>query len=56
MLVCRNDYLIHVAAPTPDALRDFVVAHLSTHPAVAHAETSLVFEHVPGTATTSQRP
>jgi DNA-binding Lrp family transcriptional regulator len=44
----RNDYLLHVAAPSSDALRDFVVEHLSSHPAVAHAETSLVFEHVPG--------
>ena len=46
----RNDYLMHVAARSPDALRDFVVEHLSSHPAVAHAETSLVFEHLPGTS------
>lgn len=46
----RNDYLLHVAAQSPDALRDFVVEHLSSHPAVAHAETSLVFEHLPGTS------
>lgn len=45
----RNDYLIHVAAPSPDALREFVVEHLTSHPGIAHAETSLVFEHLPGT-------
>lgn len=45
----RTDYLIHVAARTPDALRDFVLEYLTSHPAVGHAETSLVFEHVPGT-------
>ncbi len=46
----RNDYLMHVAAESPNALRDFVVEHLTSHPAIAHAETSLVFEHLPGTS------
>jgi DNA-binding Lrp family transcriptional regulator len=46
----RNDYLLHVAAPSADALRSLVLDHLTTHPAVAHAETSLVFEHIPGAA------
>ncbi|WP_328989889.1 Lrp/AsnC family transcriptional regulator [Kribbella sp. NBC_01245] len=44
-----NDYLLHVAAESPDALRDFVLDHLTADPAVVHAETSLIFEHVPGT-------
>jgi DNA-binding Lrp family transcriptional regulator len=41
-----DDFLMHVAAPTSDALRDFVLDHLTTDPAVRHAETSLIFEHV----------
>lgn len=44
----RDDYLLHVAARSPGALRDFVLERLTTHPAVAHAETSLVFEHIRG--------
>ncbi|MFF0265890.1 Lrp/AsnC family transcriptional regulator [Kribbella sp. NPDC004536] len=43
-----NDYLLHVAATTPDALREFVLDHLTADPAVSHAETSLIFEHVRG--------
>lgn len=45
-----NDYLLHVAATSPDALREFVLDHLTADPAVVHAETSLIFEHVRGTA------
>ncbi|HEY3512843.1 MULTISPECIES: Lrp/AsnC family transcriptional regulator [Kribbella] len=41
-----NDYLLHVSASTPDALREFVLDHLTADPAVTHAETSLIFEHV----------
>lgn len=43
-----NDYLLHVAAASPDALREFVLDHLTADPAVIHAETSLIFEHVRG--------
>ena len=43
-----TDYLLHVALPSTDALRDFVLQHLTGHPAVGHAETSLIFEHVRG--------
>lgn len=43
-----TDYLLHVAVPDARALRDFVVERLTTHPAVAHTETSLVFEHALG--------
>ena len=39
------DYLIWVAAADMQNLREFVVDHLATHPAVAHAETSLIYEH-----------
>lgn len=44
-----NDYLLHVAAASPDALREFVLDYLTADPAVVHAETSLIFEHVRGT-------
>ncbi len=40
-----TDYLVWVAASDPQQLREFVVDHLATHPAVAHAETSLIYEH-----------
>jgi DNA-binding Lrp family transcriptional regulator len=40
-----TDYLVWVAAPDAQGLREFVVDHLATHPSVAHAETSLIYEH-----------
>jgi DNA-binding Lrp family transcriptional regulator len=40
-----NDYLIWVAAADAQDLREFVVDHLTTHQAVSHAETSLIYEH-----------
>ncbi len=40
-----NDYLLHVAAESAHALRDFVVDSLATRPGVAHAETSLIFDY-----------
>src|SRR5215211_7659675 len=43
-----NDYLLHVTAASPDELREFVLDHLTADPAVVHAETSLIFEHVRG--------
>jgi len=43
-----NDYLVWVAASDAQDLREFVVDHLATHPAVAHAETSLIYEHKRG--------
>lgn len=45
-----TDYLVHVAATSTDALRDFVLDHLTGRPGVAHVETSLVFDRVRGTA------
>lgn len=41
-----NDYLVHVAVPDTDALREFLLDHVTSQPGVAHAETSLIFEHV----------
>nr|WP_245563453.1 Lrp/AsnC family transcriptional regulator [Longispora albida] len=44
----QTDYLLHVAVPGAESLRDFVLDHLLTRPEVAHAETSLIFEHIRG--------
>lgn len=43
-----NDYLLHVVAESPHALRDFVVDAITTQAAVMHAETSLIFEYLRG--------
>lgn len=43
-----DDYLIHVAVASAEALRDFVLDFLTTDPVVAHTETTLVFEHRDG--------
>ncbi len=45
-----NDYLLHVAAASPTALRDFVADSITTQSAVLHAETSLIFEYLRGQA------
>jgi DNA-binding Lrp family transcriptional regulator len=45
-----NDFQIHLAAKSPDDLRDFVVQNLSASRDVATTETSLIFEHIAGTA------
>lgn len=45
-----NDYLVHVAARSTSELRDFVLDHLTGRPDVAHAETSIVFDHARGHA------
>lgn len=43
-----DDFLLHVAARNSIELRDFVLEHLASHPAVANTETNLIFEHVVG--------
>src|SRR3954465_13823488 len=44
-LAGATDYLVWLPAADAQDLREFVVDHLATHPAVAHAETSLIYEH-----------
>ncbi|MGE0249307.1 MAG: Lrp/AsnC family transcriptional regulator [Thermoleophilia bacterium] len=44
----HDDYLLRVAAADPSELREFVVEHLASDPAVAHAETNLIYERVRG--------
>lgn len=47
-LAGEDDYLLHVAVTSPEALRDLVLEHITAHPAVRHTETHLVFEVIPG--------
>ncbi|MHA7141303.1 MULTISPECIES: Lrp/AsnC family transcriptional regulator [unclassified Arthrobacter] len=42
------DYLLHLAVPSTEVLRDWVLDHLTTDPVVGHTETTLVFNHLPG--------
>jgi DNA-binding Lrp family transcriptional regulator len=42
------DFVLQVAAASPDALRQFVTEHLSASREFATTETSLVFEHLRG--------
>ena len=51
-LAGKDDFLLHVAAASPEDLRDFVET-LSSDADVAYTETSLIFEHVRGTAALS---
>ena len=43
-----DDFFVHVAVETTEALRDFALGALTSDPAVAAAETHLVFEHLRG--------
>lgn len=49
-LAGADDFLIHVVARDTDHIRQFVLEHLSSNPVVAATQTSLVFEHVHGSA------
>ena len=48
-----TDYFVHVACESADALRDFVLDHLTNRPGVLHAETALIFDMLKGEATLS---
>lgn len=43
-----DDFLLHVAAASPEALRDLILEHVTIHPVVRQTETQLVFETRPG--------
>lgn len=45
-----DDFLVHLVAQSPDALRGTVLDHLSGHPGVVHVHTSLVFRAHEGRA------
>lgn len=40
-----EDFIVHVAVHGLNGVQEFVVAHLSVHPAVASTRTSIVFDH-----------
>ena len=40
-----EDFISHLAARDSDHVRDFVMEHLSAHPAVSSTRTSIVFSH-----------
>ncbi|MBI5160630.1 MAG: Lrp/AsnC family transcriptional regulator [Micrococcales bacterium] len=40
-----EDFIVHIAVRDSDAVRDFVVEHLSADPVVSFTRTSLVFDH-----------
>lgn len=39
-----NDFHVHVAVASPEALRDLILEHITSHPAVTKAQTQLIFE------------
>ncbi|WP_055483287.1 Lrp/AsnC family transcriptional regulator [Sphaerimonospora mesophila] len=39
-----DDFLLHVAVPTPESLRDLILEHVTIYPMVRRTETQLVFE------------
>ena len=43
-----DDYLLHVAVANAEDLRDWILDTLTTHPAVAHSQTTFVFGHERG--------
>lgn len=44
----QDDYLIHVAAASADAVRSVILDRITSHPAVRSTQTHLVFEHLRG--------
>ncbi len=51
-----DDFYLHVAAESPQALRDLVLHHVTVHPVVRHTETQLVFELRRGAGVLAQPP
>ncbi len=46
-LAGEDDYLLHVAVESSQALRDLVLEHVTVNPVVRHTETQLVFGVIP---------
>ncbi|GAB3595546.1 Lrp/AsnC family transcriptional regulator [Angustibacter peucedani] len=44
----QDDYLIHAAAASADAVRALILGRITEHPAVRSTQTHLVFEHLRG--------
>lgn len=51
----EDDFHVHVAATSPEDLRDLVLEHITTHPAVRQTETQLAFEVRDGAGVTARR-
>ncbi len=43
-----DDYLLHVAVASPEALRALILEHVTVQPGVSHTETQLLFQVFPG--------
>ncbi|MFV0461062.1 MAG: Lrp/AsnC family transcriptional regulator [Actinomycetales bacterium] len=43
-----EDFVVHLAAESPSALRDLVLDHIASRPGVNHVETSFIFSTHPG--------
>jgi hypothetical protein len=41
---------VHISGASPNDLRDLVLDHLTSVEGIAHAQTSLIFERIPGRA------
>jgi DNA-binding Lrp family transcriptional regulator len=41
-----NDFLVHVAVASTDALRELILDEIASRPEVSHTETLLIFDHV----------
>lgn len=46
LMAGNDDYLVHIASASPEALSNFVLNSITSDPAVAGTHTSLVFRHV----------
>lgn len=55
-LAGEDDFLLHVAVPGPERLRDLVLEHVTVHPVVRQVETHLVFEVRRGRGVLPPRP
>jgi DNA-binding Lrp family transcriptional regulator len=44
----QDDYLIHLAAASADAVRAIILGRITKHPAVRSTQTHLLFEHLRG--------
>lgn len=51
-LAGEDDYLLHVAVESSQALRDLVLEHVTVNPVVRHTETQLVFGVIPASGVT----
>jgi DNA-binding Lrp family transcriptional regulator len=51
-----DDFHLHVAVPSPEALRDLVLQHITVHRVVRQTETQLIFETRRGVGVLAEQP